>query len=997
MPRFKWDKTCKHASYTEPQYYDFTNNDLTIMKARNLGAIFNVQATPAISSKMGSFSLCIRIDIAGSDDKWNAIGLIDTSKRRHLRQKGGGGCCVQLMTGNIFVDGKDTKESIGKIVTGSVVMITYVPSDKKVYFRSSTSKKEASVAYFSASVRPSAAMRAAWKMTIVPPFEWSKSISIKNTKPSLYTLSRNGLTAKKEKQPASIYNIVATCKVAPQPRKAFAFWVKILKYPKSDDYDAIGFIGSSHPHLRTKGGVCVQLKTGKIYMSSRGGKSEPYASLSRPIRVGDILKCAKHGNSITFVLNDDSRVIFTATGQFPDDVYPAAAFRNKDCEVTFETLDASAASTVPAATPIAAIPLTPNLSGFSWDTSKNTPSARANSYQVSGSGVAMKASNPALIFNIEGTPYKSSPFQFSVHVKNSTSSPQYHDYAAVGLHAVNDGHLRKKNGCCVALSTGTIYTEGQARGVGVGRIIPGDTVYVQFSAGKIVKFRKKRGGMFTGPPIGVTWPQLTSGVVPAAAARYIGWSFQLGAASATDFVRGGSGASKISSGIAPVPPPPATAVKYKWQFEDGTKGSGSWKDYIPADQKTLESNFAAKVSNFVLTNRWGAYEVSGLLSATPTQKSKKTGWVRPMRRVPLSGPVPTPVLPKPTPVPVTTTPMKWQFENGTAGSANWTDYLPGDSLKLEAAFKAGQTTLSITNKFGTYLINGLTSSAPTQKNTSTNAVRRLRRVPMSTAGPTPTTTTTTPTPTPIRVVSDPPPLPPHLQKLKTVKQQSKEDIGKLGQMFVTMMTTGAGPDFWDPFPAGNKTGSMLVTLNPSSVEYRDALRHFRKTCSKQMIKIERVQNRYLWQEYLSTKMSMCAKNNGIVNERVLFHGTRSAKPEFIWKGKNASGFDPRLGKGYYGIGAYFALKASYSVRGYSYNCGNGARQVFLATVLCGDTKIYGSKKDQSLKRAPDLPSGHPHAPGLYDSVEGGPHDGSKMYIVYEGSQAYPLYLYTYKY
>ena len=64
-------------------------------------------------------------------------------------------------------------------------------------------------------------------------------------------------------------------------------------------------------------------------------------------------------------------------------------------------------------------------------------------------------------------------------------------------------------------------------------------------------------------------------------------------------------------------------------------------------------------------------------------------------------------------------------------------------------------------------------------------------------------------------------------------------------------------------------------------------------------------------------------------------------------------------------------------------------------MLCGDTKVYGMTKAQSLKRAPDLPTGHKRYPGLYDSVQGGPHDGSIMYIVYEGSQAYPLYLYTY--
>ena len=44
----------------------------------------------------------------------------------------------------------------------------------------------------------------------------------------------------------------------------------------------------------------------------------------------------------------------------------------------------------------------------------------------------------------------------------------------------------------------------------------------------------------------------------------------------------------------------------------------------------------------------------------------------------------------------------------------------------------------------------------------------------------------------------------------------------------------------------------------------------------------------------------------------------------------------------------------------------------------------------TLKRAPDLPTGHPCYPGLYDSVQGGPHSGSLMWIVYHSDQAYPI-------
>jgi len=503
---------------------------------------------------------------------------------------------------------------------------------------------------------------------------------------------------------------------------------------------------------------------------------------------------------------------------------------------------------------------------------------------------------------------------------------------------------------------------------GIGVVTKGHVITVSYTPGQVTFHHSN------GPTTSVVWTSQSGDAAPALAARAIGWKFE--------------GYRLPYAGTSSVMPPPISPAvkKFKWQFEDGTKGSGQWKDYIPSDQITIENAFKAKQNTMVISNKWGKYDVSNLQSVTPTQKSQKTGWVRPMRRVPVGGST------VPYVSPTTKIQMKWQFENGSNGSNSWADFLPADSAKVEAAYIAKQSTLTITNSYGTYILSGLTSIGPTQKNTKTNAIRRLRRVNAS-VKPVPVTTTPAhTTPVPVKHVDDPPPLPPHLRKLATCEVQSKDDIGKLGQMFVQMMTKGTGPSHWTPMGSNHAT---LVKLDPKGNEYRDALLHFRKSCSKKMVKIERIQNKYLWQEFLSTKMQLCAKNKGEINQRVLFHGTRNTKPDLIWKGKNASGFDPRLGRGYYGVGAYFAALSKYSVANYSYNAGSGQRQIFLAAVLCGDTKNYGMTKGQSLKRAPELPGGHKRYPGLYDSVQGGPHDGSVMYIVYEGSQAYPLYLYTY--
>lgn len=93
-----------------------------------------------------------------------------------------------------------------------------------------------------------------------------------------------------------------------------------------------------------------------------------------------------------------------------------------------------------------------------------------------------------------------------------------------------------------------------------------------------------------------------------------------------------------------------------------------------------------------------------------------------------------------------------------------------------------------------------------------------------------------------------------------------------------------------------------------------------------------------------------------------------------------------------GTGAYFAEKASYSDDGFVHQTKNGERQLFLAMVLTGKSKDFGTNTETDLKRPPVLPSGG----GIYDSVKGGPHSGSLMYVVYDTAKSYPAYLITYK-
>lgn len=70
--------------------------------------------------------------------------------------------------------------------------------------------------------------------------------------------------------------------------------------------------------------------------------------------------------------------------------------------------------------------------------------------------------------------------------------------------------------------------------------------------------------------------------------------------------------------------------------------------------------------------------------------------------------------------------------------------------------------------------------------------------------------------------------------------------------------------------------------------------------------------------------------------------------------------------------------------------------MFLASVLTGHSANFGTRISRQLRFAPELPPAHPlyggaDHPGQFDSVQGGPHSGSLMWVLYEREHAYPRY------
>ena len=197
------------------------------------------------------------------------------------------------------------------------------------------------------------------------------------------------------------------------------------------------------------------------------------------------------------------------------------------------------------------------------------------------------------------------------------------------------------------------------------------------------------------------------------------------------------------------------------------------------------------------------------------------------------------------------------------------------------------------------------------------------------------------------------------------------------------------PLSWEP----QSSDCELKQVKPGTQEWRDVESKVIKVTIPRIAKIERIQNKWLWEKYAFCKQRMEKKNVGNVREKWLFHGTRDTAPEQVYNSEH--GFDFRYGgNGMWGSGAYFAEDASYSVNGYAHTLPDGNRQILLARVLTGDSVEL--QPTYSLRKPPAKPRGSGgHVNESYDSVNGLV-SNTRVYIVYDHDKAYPAYLITFK-
>lgn len=177
---------------------------------------------------------------------------------------------------------------------------------------------------------------------------------------------------------------------------------------------------------------------------------------------------------------------------------------------------------------------------------------------------------------------------------------------------------------------------------------------------------------------------------------------------------------------------------------------------------------------------------------------------------------------------------------------------------------------------------------------------------------------------------------------------------------------------------------LLCPVGNGTQEWNDVAALMHKTLPTAVIsKLERIQNEWLWKRYSFAKQRMIEKNGqDKLNERQLFHGTKSTTPDKIYQSEQ--GFDFRCSgeTNMWGAGTYFAVNASYS-NSYSYSLTQNDKQMFLADVLTG--VAYKCQPDGTLKKPPQN----------HDSVTGHT-NGSDIFVIYDLDQSYPEYLITYR-
>ncbi|KAI5099590.1 poly [ADP-ribose] polymerase 14 isoform X2, partial [Silurus meridionalis] len=231
----------------------------------------------------------------------------------------------------------------------------------------------------------------------------------------------------------------------------------------------------------------------------------------------------------------------------------------------------------------------------------------------------------------------------------------------------------------------------------------------------------------------------------------------------------------------------------------------------------------------------------------------------------------------------------------------------------------------------------------------------------------------------VKIAIDKVPYEAHVQYFTAVGKNRQIQLKRID---LKQKNTVSLPSHWEDMK-GNLV--LSVTIQQGSQEYTTVENEFRRTgLTSQILKIERIQNETLWNNYMNQKSYLEKKNKHTNNEKLLFHGTGSDNIIKI----NERGFNRSyagMHGAMYGNGVYFAVDPNYSAQGYSKPDINGHKRMYLARVLVGD-----STTGKAGLLAP--PAKNSTGTEQYDSVTD---RQQSMFVIFHDIYAYPEYLITF--
>lgn len=192
---------------------------------------------------------------------------------------------------------------------------------------------------------------------------------------------------------------------------------------------------------------------------------------------------------------------------------------------------------------------------------------------------------------------------------------------------------------------------------------------------------------------------------------------------------------------------------------------------------------------------------------------------------------------------------------------------------------------------------------------------------------------------------------------------------------------GLCPKYWN-FSDTRKFA--LIPIAPSSEEFREVNNLFNTGAFpyRRIVKLERIQNSYLMELYIThVQKRKEMRNDNNLQRKLMFYGTKNRNPDVIYK-RSDVGFDLQFSENRgYGKGLYFSTSAGLGI--YAHNAfmtPTGTYQLLIADVLIGKPKYCNGCNVNYVK-----------APEGYDSVT----ENGNTFAIYNNFHSYPLYLMEY--